>query len=379
MFDSKSPVIKIGGYIIIGFFTLIIIISFGVPDFVSKMGQDENIAAIVNGEKIYRIDFLRYRDRVAARIPTANSKEMQKYILDDLVNRRLMLQKAEDVGIMISEDRIKENIKSIPVFQDKSGKFDKTILDRYLTYYHQSLGDFYSLIREELIIEELKQMIARGVDAAPDDVLTDYAAEKSKIRIKYCYISNSDLKKKYISSIEASKADIDAELKKSRDEINDPETDRTRIKKKLEDANFNKIKNDIVNKIDNLSREGSPFSMAASYLGGNVYNSEVFRIGEPVKKSGEKGRSLSPLTNSTIFNNELLSIQKGKTSKAITGIDGIYIFTPVEISLSFKEPPPAEYDKIYQKITQEKTNAVFISMMSSMRAKAKIAKFIKFN
>lgn len=378
MFDSKSPVIKIGGYVIIGFFTLIIIISFGVPDFVSKMGEDENVAATVNGEKIYRIDFLRYRDRVAGRIPDANKKEMQRYILDDLISRVMVIQKAREIGIVIPDDRIKENIKAIPAFQDKTGSFDKSILDSYLTYNHQSLNDFYNLVREELVIDELRRMIATGVDAAPDDIVTEYAIENSKIRIKYCFISNSDLKKNNMKSIEASKDAVDQELKK-REEIKDPETDRTRVKNKLEEANFNRIKKDIVNKIDELAKEGRPFSMAAAQLGGNINNSEVFKIGDPVIKSSDKSRPLYSLSNSSVFNNELLSLQEGRTSKAITGIDGIYIFTPVSVSLSFKEPAPAEYDRIAQKIAQEKSSAVFMSMMTSMREKSKIVKFLNFN
>jgi len=62
MFDSKSPVVKIVSYTITGFFVLIIVISFGMPDFISRMGLDQSSVAVVNGEKVDRYDFLRYRD-----------------------------------------------------------------------------------------------------------------------------------------------------------------------------------------------------------------------------------------------------------------------------------------------------------------------------
>ena len=62
MFDAKHPVIKVAGYIIVGFFVLIIIISFGMPDFLSRMGLDQNTVAKVNGEVIGYMDFIRYRD-----------------------------------------------------------------------------------------------------------------------------------------------------------------------------------------------------------------------------------------------------------------------------------------------------------------------------
>ena len=52
MFDSKSPVMKAVGYTIIRFFALIIIISFGMPDFMSRIGMDNSIIALVNGQKV---------------------------------------------------------------------------------------------------------------------------------------------------------------------------------------------------------------------------------------------------------------------------------------------------------------------------------------
>ena len=67
MFDSRSPVVKIGGYIIIGFFTVIIVISFGVPEFMSRLGMDQSIVAVINGEKVHILEYLRYRDNITRR------------------------------------------------------------------------------------------------------------------------------------------------------------------------------------------------------------------------------------------------------------------------------------------------------------------------
>jgi len=123
MFDSRSPIIKIGGYIIVGFFVLIIIISFGMPDFMSRLGIDKSTVAIVNGEKIQYLDFLRYRDMVAGRVKDSQSKEFQQYLLDSLIRYRLQLQKGRAIGIKVSEERVKRAVKEIPIFRDKSGRF----------------------------------------------------------------------------------------------------------------------------------------------------------------------------------------------------------------------------------------------------------------
>ena len=133
MFDSKSPVVKIAGYILIGFFTIIIIISFGVPDFMSRLGMDESTVAIINGEKIHILEYLRYRDNISRRYKKADSKKFQKQILDSLIRYRLQLQKADDVGIEVSEESVKRFIRSLPMFKDKAGDFKYEYL-KYETF-----------------------------------------------------------------------------------------------------------------------------------------------------------------------------------------------------------------------------------------------------
>ena len=103
MFDSKSPVVKIVGYIIIGFFGLIIIISFGMPDFISRMGLDESIVASVNGEKVHRLDYLRYRDNRFRHLK--NQKDADDMILNYYIGDVLILQKAKELGFDVSDDK----------------------------------------------------------------------------------------------------------------------------------------------------------------------------------------------------------------------------------------------------------------------------------
>ena len=60
MFDSRSKIIKIGGYLIIGVFILIMVIAFGMPDFLSSMSNDENKIRIL---AVHNIGTIRIRVR----------------------------------------------------------------------------------------------------------------------------------------------------------------------------------------------------------------------------------------------------------------------------------------------------------------------------
>ncbi len=377
MFESKSPVIRTGAYVIIGFFTLIIIISFGMPDFMSRLRVDDNVVAIINGEKIYRLDFARYRDSIARQMQNADKKEMQDIILSNMIMRKLLLQKADQIGLQISDARVMKTIKS--VFKDQNGKFDKGILDRYLAQNHQGLSDFFLMVKEDLTINELRQMISTGEGVSPDEVRTDYAMDNSAIQIKYCYISYADLNKRFKEKTSVTENEIDQELRNSKDEIKDPKTDRKRIKDKLEQRKLNGYKNELINKIDKLAQDKRSFDEAASYLGGRVLLSNIFKIGDPVKDASDKGKMLYSLSNSMLFNDSLLSLEKGKTSKIIDSFDGLYIFSPVKKEFALKEPSPKEYDKIENEILYQKNNSIFTSVMSSLREKSKIVRNLKFD
>jgi hypothetical protein len=377
MFEGKSPIVKIGAYFIIGFFTLIIVISFGMPDFMTKLGMDENVVASVNGEKIYRMDFIRFRDRMAGQVKNADQKEMQDQILSQIIMRRLLLQKANEIGITVSDAIAMDYIRNI--FRDQTGKFNKAYLDRTLEHYHQGLSGFVLTVKEDLIINQLRQMLFLGVGVSPEEVKTEYAINNSGIQIKYCYVSSTDINKRFKEKINITDQEIDKELQKSKDEIKDPVTDRKRIKDKLEKEKLNKHKLELVNSIDKLADEKKSFNEAAAYLGGGVSVSNVFKIGDPIREGNDKGKILYSLSNSAIFNEGLFSVERGRTSRVLDSFDGLYIFTPVRNELAMAEPPVKEYKKIENELLEQKNNSVFMSVISSFYEKSKIIRNLKFN
>lgn len=379
MFDSRSPVIKIGGYIIVGFFVLIIVISFGMPDFMSRLGFDKSTVAIVNGEKIQHLDFLRYRDMVAGRVKDPQSKEFQQYLLDSLIRYRLQLQKGREIGIRVSDERIKRALKEIPIFHDKSGKFNPEYLSRFLDHYHLSLADYYVMMREEFINAAIVEMLRMGAGASPEEMRVQSAIDRSKIVIKYCYVTNTELKKRMGAAITVSESEIDRELSKNRAEIKDPKTDRQRIRTKLEDGKFEMRKKALIAEIDRLSIEGKPFEQAAARLGGRVSVSGAFKIGEPLREASAKGEVLHTINDSPVFVNDCLSLGIGASSRAINAFDGLYVFTPVRKDIAMKDPAPAERESIERTLAGERVNAVYMSMMAAYLEKSRISKNLNLN
>jgi len=91
MFDQKNVISKYVGYFLIGFFLFIIILSFGMPD-VTGCNNDRTSIAVVNGQKVHHLDFLRYRDTKFAQF---RNQKMDSFILDNYILELMLIQKAE--------------------------------------------------------------------------------------------------------------------------------------------------------------------------------------------------------------------------------------------------------------------------------------------
>lgn len=380
MFDSRSTFIKIGGYVIVGFFVLIIIISFGMPDFMSRIGgMDKSTVAVINGEKVSYLDFLRYRDLLAGRIKDVNSREIQQFILENIIRYRLQLQKARDLGVTVSDDRVKYFIKRNPMFRGENGTFNDVYLTRFLDHYHMSLTDYYVMVREELMNSEMIQMIRMGVGVSPGEVRDQLAIDTSRIQIKYGFVSTAELKNRMGGRLAVTDEEVEREIKTNRAEIKDPKTDKERMRSKLADRKFDSLRREIIAKIDRLSLEGGSFENAVAVLGGRVQLSAVFRIGEPVREASGKGGILYSISESPLFVSDCLAIRQGGTSRVIQSFDGLYVFTPVQKAISFTEPPQAQYGSVESRLLGERTNDVYIAMMTSFMEKSKVRRNPDFN
>ncbi len=376
MFDSKSPVMKAVGYTIIGFFALIIIISFGMPDFMSRIGMDNSIIALVNGQKVHRLDYLRYRDNRFGHIKNENMEDLiLNYYLGDI----MVLQEAAKAGLSVSDDRIADMIRNdIQAFKDpETGKFDPDRYQRIREVNHLNNKGFYEMLRKDILKDDYISLIRTGIAVSADDVSTEYIADNSSIQIQYAYVSDIDLKKRWKNELAVTEDEINAEMAKNKKEIKDPKSDRPRISKKIENDKFNRLRKGLVDSLNAIALKKGGFTEAAAMLGGAPVLSDVFKPGGEVNEKGSKDRNLSAIAASSIFIEECASIERGKASRAIESSAGLYVFSPVRFDIPKTAPSPEEKQKIEQRISGETYNMVTSNLMKDLHEKSKIVKNLK--
>jgi len=377
MFDKNntSNVKNIGYFILLAFILLpIIIISFGMPD-VSSCGTDRSTIAVVNGQKVNHLDFLRYRDTKFAQF---RNQKMDNLILDNFILELILIQKSEKTGFKITEDRISRYIKNSPEFQNPSTqKFDPEYFQAILRNNRLNLTEFEKLIRKDLTLNDYKFFLNIGGASSNEDALTKNIVDNSSIQIQYSFLSTEEIKKRYINELTVTDADIEAEIKNNNVKISDPTTDKERIKKQIESKKLEKIKNDLAEKINSIASSDGSFISANSILRGKVAKTSKFKIGEPVKTDEKEAKLIAALNNSSIFTDKCLKLAKDKTSSAIINDSGIYIFSP---SLKVIPSTPTDEETI-KKATDTATigsaNMIIRNLITAMKEKSKIRKNLK--
>jgi len=172
--------------------------------------------------------------------------------------------------------------------------------------------------------------------------------------------------------------DIDNEINNSDVKISDPDTDRERIKKQLEDKKLDKVKNGIIEKINAASAADASFAYANSILNGKIGRSAKFKIGESAKTDDKDSRELFMSKSAReIFTDKCLSLQIGKTSPALIDNSGVYIFSPLMKIIPSKEPTADILDKALESNNSESSRAILNNVLKVEYENSKIIKNLK--
>ena len=374
MFDSKSPLVKVVSYAVTGFFVLIIVISFGMPDFISRMGLDQSAVAVVNGEKVDRFDFLRFRDSRFGNM--RGDTKMDAMILSYYINDVLLLQEARRNGFDVTDKAVKDYIMNIPGLRDPAtGAVNEERLNFFLERINMGFITLQKTVHKELLRDRFMQFIKMGVAVTPTEVEREYAAGNASLQIKYSHLSPSDMANVYRGETAVSDAEVTAEMEKNRKEVKDPKTDRERIRKKLETAKLNRLKKDIMDRVDAIALKNGSFDEAQAVLKGTVSLSKVFKPGDRV--TDDKGQAISGLNGSKLFLEGFMELGENRASRIINTDSGLYLFTPVMKNFKKDRPAEKDYKMIADNLEQESLRAIQGNLMQKLYESAKIIKNLK--
>jgi len=195
----------------------LVILTFALAGLGSYSNSTDTSVADVNGEKITQQDFNKayqaQRNRMQQQFGdmfeslAADQTYMANFrngVVDNLINERLVDQNSSTLAIRVSDERIKETIRTMPEFQ-VDGVFDN---NRYLALINQAgfyqSSDFRDYLRQEMTRRQLTQALVVSEFGLPYQSEMIAKLQNQKRDIRFASIDLEQFK----NSVEVSEEEI---------------------------------------------------------------------------------------------------------------------------------------------------------------------------
>jgi peptidyl-prolyl cis-trans isomerase D len=172
-----------------------------------KIQAEEFWRAYENARSMYRQIF---RDQFSEELE--KKLNLKEAVLESLINERVMLATAADMGITVSDIELQDAIQSNPQFK-RDGVFKKEVYFRTLQLNRLTPEQFERAERQKMVISKLKSIIWASVDAIPTELPPAEDAKQAQ-EMNRSLAAKRDLALK--SFIEAAKASMQIKINRER-------------------------------------------------------------------------------------------------------------------------------------------------------------------
>ena len=176
---------KIGGLILI----FVIIIAFGFGGFGGgfSTGNQNNIAKI-NNTNISAQDFMDYLNQsgLSQQVIKENiDKNIIEELLSSLVSMTLLDLEIKNLDLTLSKEAIAERLKKNKNFQDKDGKFQRTLYEKFLLTNSMSAAMYEVKLKNNVLQKELFTYISGGANSPKFLIDRHFIENNRKLDIQF--------------------------------------------------------------------------------------------------------------------------------------------------------------------------------------------------
>ena len=210
--------------ILLGIVILVFIFYFG-----STGGRDKADAiAMIDGKPVSHGDFQKeyqnlvdfYRQRYGGALTDDMIKglNLKQQAFDNLIHQGIILRRAADLHLDISDEEMRAAILSNPAFH-RGGVFDEKIYQQVLRHYKMTPADFESVQKKGSMIARLEDFLQDGVKVSDKEVFDLYRAQSEKVNINFLTLSAKD----FVKRIKPDRKDLESYLKEHENDFRIPE------------------------------------------------------------------------------------------------------------------------------------------------------------
>ena len=181
-----------GSTIIVGFIVFVLVATFG--GFIGNTNLGNNQAFSVNGEDIHIGEYNLEANRISSNFNSGDisDDDLEAFTRSSIIFKELFSQKADDLGLDISEDKINDIIKKdISFYVD--GRFDVNIFRGLLSRLGMTTDDFRALTKSKYNALELINFFNNSVFVTNEDAKSFITTSKQKRNIRFKKINLKDV------------------------------------------------------------------------------------------------------------------------------------------------------------------------------------------
>lgn len=176
-------------WLIKGIFAIIIVVFILFWTEPGQKGIGLEVVATVDGSKITLTEYRRsydnlmniyrsvYREGLSEEI--IKMLKLKEKALDSIIDSRLLLKEADNLGLSVSNAELAESISRYPAFQ-KDEAFDKGLYLAVLKANRLTAEEFEEGQRRNLLVGKVEGLIKEGVRVSDDEVKGAYAGQIKK-------------------------------------------------------------------------------------------------------------------------------------------------------------------------------------------------------
>lgn len=213
------------GWIIIGLISFTFAL-FGIADYLGDGSAP--FAAKVDDTEIsarqYQEAFSRHRQRMesmfSGKLPTdpAFENRMKQQVLDQLIVRALLENRATEAGYRVTDKMAAERIKTIESFQ-QDGQFAAAVYKQLINSQGMSLAQFENIFRNDMLVQQMQDALTKSSIVGNKTLQQLNSLQQQTRDVTFVEFSNN----KYLSSISLTDEEIQQYYDQNRDRFMHPE------------------------------------------------------------------------------------------------------------------------------------------------------------
>ena len=210
--------------LLLGIIVITFIAFYGGSKYQNQGGTD---VAEVNGQVITQREFAvqyertmnRYRELLKGSLTPEMLKNLniKGNVLEELIQKRLVLQEAQRLGLTASDEELVNSLGQVPDFQ-VAGRFNKERYLQLLRANRLNPSEFEEEQREQLTMQRLYAVILDSVHVTDAEVRDRYRVEQEKINLNYIRLPVSD----FIPEVKLTEDEIKQFYERNKESLKEP-------------------------------------------------------------------------------------------------------------------------------------------------------------